>query len=134
MIVIDCSFFLANVFSDEENPFILKVFNAVERGEQDAIAPGIFFYEIHNSLITAVRRNRMKKSQAPDYLKIFALAPINIVESGLPEVIMNMAFSYGLSFYDASYLELAERRNAPLATLDGKLYDAAVKKGLAYSI
>jgi len=134
MIVIDCSFFLANIFSDEENPLVLKVFNAVKRGEHNAISPSIFFYEIHNSFITAVRKNRIKKSQASAYRKIFALAPIHIVECGSPEDIMNLAFSYGLSFYDASYLELADRRNAPLATLDGKLRNAAIKKGLAYSI
>lgn len=46
---------------------------------------------------------------------------------------MNMAFTHNLSFYDASYLDLAKRRNVPLATLDKKLHDAAIKENLAYS-
>ena len=33
--------------------------------------------------------------------------------------------TYGLSAYDAAYLELSIRHNAPLATLDDKLQKAA---------
>ncbi len=134
MIVIDCSFFLTNIFDDEDNSLVSEVFSSIERGELEAIAPGIFFYEIHNSLITAVRRKRMTKTQVPEYLKLFALAPVKIVDGGLPDTIMNIAFSFGLSFYDASYLELAERRNIPLATLDSKLHNAAIEKGIAYTV
>jgi predicted nucleic acid-binding protein len=35
-----------------------------------------------------------------------------------------------LSAYDAAYLELSIRHNAPLASLDGKLQQAAKKAGV----
>lgn len=132
MIVIDSSFFLSNIYADEESPLVLDVFGAIERSELTAFAPAIFMYEIHNSLLTAVRRKRMDLSQVPEYLQLLALAPVTIVETGSPGSIMDLAFSHGLSFYDASYLELAKRRNIPLATLDARLHDAAKEENVAY--
>jgi predicted nucleic acid-binding protein len=41
-----------------------------------------------------------------------------------------MARTYGLTVYDATYLELAMRRAATLATFDGKLAAAARAAGV----
>ncbi len=43
---------------------------------------------------------------------------------------MELALTHDLTFYDALYLELAKRRNAPLATLDNALARAAIDEGL----
>lgn len=43
---------------------------------------------------------------------------------------VNIARSWNLSAYDASYLELALRLGLPLATLDGKLKAAATGAGV----
>ncbi|MHB1679695.1 MAG: type II toxin-antitoxin system VapC family toxin [bacterium] len=43
--------------------------------------------------------------------------------------ILNLARRYGLSAYDASYLELALRRNISLSTLDEDLIKAVKKAG-----
>lgn len=128
MIVIDSSFFLTNVFNDEDNSLVSEVFKSIEQAELEALAPFLFFYEIHNSLITAVRKRRVKKSQIPEFLELFAFAPITIDYGCVPEAVMNVAFIHGLSFYDASYLELAKRKSIPLATMDTQLHKAAEKK------
>jgi predicted nucleic acid-binding protein len=39
---------------------------------------------------------------------------------------------FGLSSYDATYLELAMRRSLPLAAKDGRLSDAARAAGLPF--
>lgn len=78
MIVVNSSFFLARVFSDEENALVADVFDAIARAGLEALAPGLFFYEIHNGLVTAVRRKRIKKSQISEYLKFFSLAPVTV--------------------------------------------------------
>jgi predicted nucleic acid-binding protein len=44
--------------------------------------------------------------------------------------VLPLAREYGLSAYDAAYLELSIRHGAPLATLDGKLQKAAQKAGI----
>jgi predicted nucleic acid-binding protein len=44
---------------------------------------------------------------------------------------LRLAERYGLTVYDAAYLEIAARRKIPLATLDRQLREAAVKEGVA---
>jgi predicted nucleic acid-binding protein len=44
--------------------------------------------------------------------------------------ILPLARSYGVSAYDAAYLELSIRHGAPLVSLDGKLRKAARKAGV----
>ena len=44
--------------------------------------------------------------------------------------VLPLAREYGLSAYDAAYLELSIRRRAPLASLDSKLQKAAQKAGV----
>jgi predicted nucleic acid-binding protein len=43
---------------------------------------------------------------------------------------LNLAERYGLTVYDASYLEIAARRKIPLATLDRQLRAAAASDGV----
>ena len=45
--------------------------------------------------------------------------------------ILHLADRFGLTPYDAAYLELAQRRTLPLATLDGRLRAAAPALGVA---
>ena len=44
---------------------------------------------------------------------------------------LTLARRHGLTVYDASYLELAERRTAPLATLDTALAQAAQRENIS---
>ena len=44
--------------------------------------------------------------------------------------ILPLAREYGLSAYDAAYLDVAVRHGAPPATLDNKLQKAAQKAGI----
>jgi predicted nucleic acid-binding protein len=51
-----------------------------------------------------------------------------------PERLFTLAEHYGLSAYDATYLELALRLGLPLACWDGGLKVAAEKAGLFLSV
>ncbi len=51
-----------------------------------------------------------------------------------PDRLLTLARTYGLSAYDATYLELALRRGVPLACCDGGLKAAAHKAGLYLSV
>jgi predicted nucleic acid-binding protein len=51
-----------------------------------------------------------------------------------PERLFTLASHYGLSSYDATYLELALRRGLPLACWDGGLKAAAEKAGLYLAV
>jgi len=43
---------------------------------------------------------------------------------------LDLADRFGLSVYDACYLELSQRRGLPLATLDARLHSASVALGI----
>jgi len=45
--------------------------------------------------------------------------------------VLTLARRHRLTFYDACYLELAERRAAPLATLDATLAQAAQPENIS---
>jgi len=72
----------------------------------------------------------------PEILRFVALLEgLSILQDG-PAVsdhvsnVLPLARVYDLSAYDAAYLELAIRHNAPLVTLDGDMRKAAKKAGV----
>ena len=60
-----------------------------------------------------------------------ASLPIDVDRQGVaPAELLALALRFGLSAYDAAYLELALRLQLPLATADGPLRDAALASGV----
>lgn len=81
-----------------------------------------------------VRRQRLESSRRD--LLLSALGRLDIRND--PETdryawspTMRLADKFGLTLYDASYLELAQRLNLPLATLDQALRRAAERLDVA---
>jgi predicted nucleic acid-binding protein len=56
--------------------------------------------------------------------------PIRVVEVAVDETLLDLALKHNLAVYDASYLSLAQGRKLPLATVDGKLQQAAESAGM----
>ena len=86
--------------------------------------------EIRNSVLIALRRGRISKADAEEFL--VAMNELNVQLSGPPsyDELFKLAVHYDLTVYDAAYLELAMRESLPLASLDGQLNEAARKAGL----
>ncbi|NKI71024.1 PIN domain-containing protein [Collimonas pratensis] len=102
----------------------------LEMAETAIIVPALWHIEIANALLTGERRKIITEAQAFDYLARLARLPIvvdNVLLATRHEQIMALARAYKLSAYDATYLELALRTGAALATFDGKL--AAAMQG-----
>jgi predicted nucleic acid-binding protein len=61
------------------------------------------------------------------------LTRLPIVVDRAPEevAVLTLARRHGLTVHDASYLELAERHAAPLATLDATLAQAAQRENIS---
>ena len=91
----------------------------------EALVPQLWHLEVRNSLLVATRRGRLSPDAPTERLDALRELPVR-TDSGLD---LNIAFvlaqKHGLSFYDAVYLELAKRHNAPIATLDQALARAA---------
>jgi len=98
-----------------------------------AIVPSLWFYEIANGMQMAVRRKRIDAKYRDDALA--RLHRLRITADALSEDVvwtasLSLAERHGLTVYDAAFLELAQRRRLPLATLDASLASAARKDGV----
>lgn len=83
--------------------------------------PSLFWYEISNVLTTAVRKKRLEINQARGALARLCELPIGTDTTDGVVVyrrIFDLALMHDLSFYDAAYLELADRIGASLKTFD----------------
>jgi predicted nucleic acid-binding protein len=130
--VVDASVALSWIFADEFSPFAEDVLEAAK--ESDILVPVVWPLEIANALLVAVRRARLPEADAPRLLGIIDRLQIEL-DQGLElepiaRTTLSVGFAYGLSAYDASYLELAIRRGLPLATQDARLARAAAAAGI----
>jgi predicted nucleic acid-binding protein len=102
-----------------------------------AIVPGIWFYEVANGLQMAVRRKRIDTEYRDGAVE--RLIRLKISADGLSDTMtwsatLALSHRYGLTVYDAAFLELAERRRLPLATLDAALAAAAQNAGVELAL
>jgi predicted nucleic acid-binding protein len=96
-----------------------------------AAVPLVWELELSNVLRTACLRQRMTAQQAQTTLARIVSLPIEVDrQSAKPSELLGLALRYGLSTYDAAYLELALRLQRPVATRDGPLRDAALASGV----
>lgn len=96
-----------------------------------AVAPALLRLEYANVLRTACKRSRMSAQQAQDAIAQLAALPIDIDQEP-PDAgqLLALALRYDLSSYDATYLDLALRRQLPVATQDIALAQAARLAGV----
>jgi predicted nucleic acid-binding protein len=130
-LVLDSSATLAWIHGDEKNAAIDAVFDQV--AERGAIVPNLWHLEIANGLTVAVRRKRLSAAARQEALDDLALLDIAVDdETSLHawRATVQLAELHMLSLYDAAYLELAQRKRLPLATLDKALARAAVSAGV----
>ena len=85
----------------------------------------LWWFEVRNALLVGERRGRMDATQVAEIVAQLDALPIHLDREPDGHAIIALARAHRLTFYDAAYLELARRLDAPLATLDRKLAAAA---------
>ncbi len=131
-VVIDNSVIMSWCFADEVNAYADMVLDSLTK--MHAITPCIWPLEVGNVLVVAERKGRLKYSDGVQFWELLSELPIEIEQQFSEKVIKNiyaLAREAKLSMYDASYLELAIRKNLPLATLDKDLLRATEKFNVA---
>lgn len=129
--VVDSSAALAWVYRDETTEAISEVFARLT--ENGAWVPMLWRLEVANVLEMGVRRGRHDAAFRDATLADLALLPISVdpeTDRQAWSATLRLAERHRLTMYDAAYLELAQRRGLPLATLDGELRDAASAEGV----
>jgi predicted nucleic acid-binding protein len=128
--VLDASFSLHWCFEDEATDATDSLLTALQDQKAVAWAPGIWRLEVLNGLGKGVARGRSGRDKAFLFWREMRALPIRIVEVPPDEQLLELALEHNLAVYDASYLSLALARKLPLATVDGKLQQAAQLCGL----
>ncbi len=97
------------------------------------VVPVLWMFEAGNSLLVLKRRRRITEEQYSRARGALGRLNPDVDEDG-PRLALGkigeLAEEYALSVYDATYLELAQRRRVPLASRDAALISAAERCGV----
>jgi predicted nucleic acid-binding protein len=130
--VLDASMTMSWCFADESTPFGRQVLT--ELFDSYAVVPALWPFEIANVLAINEKRGRITEAISQEFLQTLTGLDIRIdnfsrTVDGM--TLLPLVRRYGLSAYDAAYLELAKRLGLPLASFDNELIAAASREGVA---
>jgi len=130
-LIIDASLTMTWYFEDEATQASKDLLDTVAR--DGAVAPPLWRIEVANAFQSGIRRKRIDAAYRDASLADLGRLPIIIdadTDAHVWTTTLRLSDRHALTIYDACYLELAQRRNLPLATLDQELRAAAHALGL----
>ncbi len=130
--VMDCSMAAALGLPDEAS-IVADAF-LLQMPDDETWIPSLWWHEIGNVLVSAKRRQRISDNDVSGLISLYGGLPVRTDHASgadFMERVHRLSIAYDLSAYDATYLELAERKQAGLATLDKKLLQASIVCGVA---
>jgi predicted nucleic acid-binding protein len=130
-LIIDCSITMAWCFADEATVETARVQDRLIA--EAAVVPSHWFLEVVNVLVMAERRKRISAADATGFLHLLSALDIQSDQETSTRAfdhLPSLCRSHELTSYDAAYLELALRRQLPLASLDDDLRRAAADLGI----
>jgi len=131
MFVLDASLTLAWAFDEEETEYTRAVL--AQMLEHVVVAPSVWPLEVTNAAVTAARRRRIDDSEVRALIELVRGLDVEVdgqAHRVAFDDVATLAQEHALTSYDAAYLELALRMNAPLATVDAGLARAARAAGV----
>lgn len=131
--VLDASVALAWFVDRPTAPYADHIRELLLRGDR-AIVPALWQLEVANGFIVAERRGVLTPADTVEALQNLDIVMAQAVENSQDPVSMRRALQagrkFGLTAYDAVYLETALGQDLPLATLDRQLVAASSKAGV----
>jgi predicted nucleic acid-binding protein len=130
-LILDCSMAMAWCFADESTPETVRVQDRLVA--EAAVVPAHWFLEVANVLAMAENRKRISPEDSSQFVQLLSLLDIQIDEEASRRAfhhLLPLCRKHGLTSYDAAYLDLMLRRQAPLASLDEPLRKAAMSLGM----
>jgi len=124
--VLDNSVAMRWCFEPDENRYAESILDKLEAGDT-AIVPVMWLYEASAVLAREQNRGRLAAPEADEFIAALQSLNITVDDESAARIfsdVHRVALTYRLTSYDAAYLELAIRRNLPLATLDEDLIRA----------
>lgn len=134
--MLDASAALAGAIEEARSTDVRRMMRGIDEGDA-LLVPVIWRFEVGNGFLMAVRRRRIEAQDARRALETLGAYPI-LTDGDGPGIAWSSTFDlaekYRITLYDAAYLELAQRENAELATLDGRLAEAATAAGVRLAL
>jgi len=131
-LVVDASVALAWALPDESTPYADAVLAVVE--QEGLRVPDLWAREIANGLAVAYLRKRITSTDEKAFLAALSHLRIEVEETSAALTLIRdgtaAALRYGLTAYDAAYVDLAARERLTLATLDTAMRKAAEQSGV----
>ncbi|HWE84716.1 MAG TPA: type II toxin-antitoxin system VapC family toxin [Terracidiphilus sp.] len=127
-LTLDASVVVAWALQDKRSDAAENLLLSVRR--QGGVSPALLWFEIRNALIVAERRGRILAADTDRFLDDLEKLAIEIDFRCDSRNTLRLARIHNLAAYDAAYLEVAMRRQFPLATIDQKLAQAAKAEGV----
>lgn len=127
--VLDSSVALGAFFEDEQDEYSLAVWRSMV--EAQAIVPGMWHLEMGSILSRALRAGRIEADALDaSWARIEVIGLQTLPLHGDAQQWARRAADWGLSAYDACYLDTAVQQRLPLATKDKQLADVARRVGI----
>lgn len=132
LVVLDASVIL-KWFRTEGEEKIAAARNFEEKhleGKEQIAVPELLFYEVANVLLT---KPKIKTEEVEKALEILSLLDLKRYTNtpALQKIALEICQINKISFYDASYVALAQLLKTKLVTADQKLYQKLKSKSLA---
>ena len=119
-------------FESAQHPYADSILQRLAGGE-DAFVPVLWFYEASAVLAREEIRGSLTAPKASELIAELRSLDIRADEQDAENIfgdVYRLAIAHRLTSYDAAYLELALRRDLPLATLDDDLIRASAAIGV----
>ncbi len=129
--VVDNSVAMAWTYPKQANEYTEKLLDVGSHGLLHTAF--IWPAEFANATVTLVNRGLLIEGDASEVLAMANDFGFIVDKPQSPESLYTVSREFGLSAYDAAYLELAIRLNLPLATRDKGLRQAAEKLNLYFA-
>jgi len=127
-LVLDASVATAWLLDDEDEALSSAALERLET--EEALVPQLWHVEVRSALLSAERSGRIRPDEVDERLRSLGDLPVRTDTDPRLGAALTLARTHRLSMYDAIYLELAQRLDAPLVTLDKALARACHATGL----
>lgn len=130
--VLDASVTMRWFFDAGAHPLADCILTDLSSMVSQAVVPLLWRYEVSAVLARAQIKGWAAAEDVTDFFKDLAALPIQLDQESSLRIfsdVHRLAVAFRLTSYDAAYLELAQRRGLPLATLDADLTSACANAG-----
>jgi len=131
--VLDGSAIVSLILQEDGTQAVQETMDALDRQRVHLLAPRLWSYEVASTLLIAEKRGRTNLSQVTQSviaIEALGVQSVDVSSARLFREVLPLGRQYGLTVYDASYLDLALSEGAVLVSLDRQLRVAAQSAGV----